>query len=75
MKIIKQIDALINGHDSEDLLGFEGALEIIKELVNEAKKDFPNYNNILQKEELRLPDDFPSLEYSRDVIAWFKKWF
>ena len=47
-------------------------------VIDEAKKEFPNFGNIVQKYakgETWLPDDFPALEYSRDVICWFLRQF
>lgn len=49
-----------------------------KQRCPHCKKTFPNYNNIVQKYakgETWLPDDFPAIEYSRDVISWFLRHF
>ena len=50
-------------------------LSELRKTVQEAKKEFPNFQNILSQKDTWLPTDFPSMEYSRDIISWFKKWF
>jgi len=45
---------------------------------NDAKKTFPNYDNIVEKfvkGEILLDDDFQSKEYCRDVIHWYIRFF
>ena len=44
--------------------------EVLK-LINEAKKDFPNYNKILNTKDW----DSPTSRFADAVNQWFEKWF
>ena len=50
------------------------------QFLDEARREFPNYAkwNLLQQfkdGDTWIPEDFPSMEFSKDVICWFIRQF